>query len=49
MYWIVKDIHGHMLFKSASYREAYSFLFSINEDDRKECGIFLDYIIEDWS
>lgn len=49
MFWIVKDVKGHILFKSESYREAYSFLFSIDEKDRKDYGIFLDFKIEDWS
>lgn len=49
MFWIVKDIQGNIFFKSASYLEAYSFLFSIDEKERKSSGVFLDYEIEDWS
>lgn len=49
MFWIVKDEEGNIFFKSYSYHLAYDFLLSIDEKDRKECGIFLDYKIEDWS
>lgn len=48
LFWIVKNGKGEVLYKSESYIDAYNYLFCFDESCRKDKGIFLDYIVEDW-
>ena len=48
LFWIVKNSKDEVLYKTESYIEAYNYLFLFDESNRKDKGIFLDYIVEDW-
>lgn len=48
LFWIVKNSKGEVLYISESYIDAYNYLFLFEESIRKDMGIFLDYIVEDW-